>query len=331
MAFQSHSKFDGFDLIQATYKKIGDHAIETSVLVPHTPCTGKRPTIIRFHGGGLICGDSLEPQYWPQWLSDLALLHGAVIVCPNYRLMPEANGLDIYDDVEDFWTWLHTPVIHEILAAHQTPTDLDLTRIILAGDSAGGLLSINLALSHGDSIRAAIATYPPVALNAPEFTETRTILPVGVDTPKSSITEYLTSHPLPHRQVSSGATPTRWSLMLAATQHGVIGKWYAQGSEESPRRELIYPMERLGNPGVQIPRGGIILLHGRQDSVVPVQQSERFVARAREVTQGQLVGDMVVLVSRDGEHEFDAELRYDEPWLKDALKKVVETWLELSV
>jgi acetyl esterase/lipase len=30
------------------------------------------------------------------------------VVTPDYRLIPEANGGDIIDDVNDFWTWTHT-------------------------------------------------------------------------------------------------------------------------------------------------------------------------------------------------------------------------------
>jgi cephalosporin-C deacetylase-like acetyl esterase len=53
MDFRSNPKYQGFDLTQATYKKVGYHEIETTILVPQTPYTGKRPTIIRIHGGGL--------------------------------------------------------------------------------------------------------------------------------------------------------------------------------------------------------------------------------------------------------------------------------------
>lgn len=47
-------KFAGLNIIQATYKHVGDHAIRADILLPRAPSTGKRPTIIRFHGGGLV-------------------------------------------------------------------------------------------------------------------------------------------------------------------------------------------------------------------------------------------------------------------------------------
>jgi cephalosporin-C deacetylase-like acetyl esterase len=49
------TKIQGFDLLQETYKYVGDHAIRADILVPQTNYTGKRPAVVRFHGGGLVC------------------------------------------------------------------------------------------------------------------------------------------------------------------------------------------------------------------------------------------------------------------------------------
>lgn len=50
----SHPKLAGFDAIETTYKKVDDHAIRTDLFVPQTAASGKRPVIIRIHGGGLV-------------------------------------------------------------------------------------------------------------------------------------------------------------------------------------------------------------------------------------------------------------------------------------
>jgi acetyl esterase/lipase len=91
-------------------------------------------------------GDSLSVELWSYWLADLALKHEAVIISPNHCLLPEPNGLDIYEDIEDFWTWVQSGAVELLLNAHTTPTELDLTRVLTAGESARGLLSINFAL-----------------------------------------------------------------------------------------------------------------------------------------------------------------------------------------
>lgn len=56
MSIPSSPKLDGLDIIQTTYKKIGDHEIRTDILIPQTPHEGQRPVIIRLHGGGFVCG-----------------------------------------------------------------------------------------------------------------------------------------------------------------------------------------------------------------------------------------------------------------------------------
>lgn len=95
-----------------------------------------------------ITGDSLYLDWLPQWFFDLAQKHGAVIATPNYCLMPEATTCDIYADIEDFWSWLHSPTVPDVLQQHSSKTQLDLTRVLTAGGSAGGLLSIYLGLAY---------------------------------------------------------------------------------------------------------------------------------------------------------------------------------------
>lgn len=53
MTMESDPKIAGFNLIQTSYKQVGNHAIRADLLVPQT-ASGKRPVIVRFHGGGLV-------------------------------------------------------------------------------------------------------------------------------------------------------------------------------------------------------------------------------------------------------------------------------------
>ena len=64
--------------------------------------------------------------------------------------MPESTSLDLFDDLEDFWTWLRSSSVAELLSSQVHPVDLDFDRILLAGESAGGHLSICFALAHTD-------------------------------------------------------------------------------------------------------------------------------------------------------------------------------------
>jgi fermentation-respiration switch protein FrsA (DUF1100 family) len=115
--------------------------------------------------------------------------------------------------------------------------------------------------------------------------------------------------------------------MVAAIYYGSLGQFYEYGAEDAPR-ELRYPLKRLDQPDVKIPRGGIAILHGLQDAIVPVEQSEKFVAKAREVMKGKPGGDKILLTLREGDHGFDVEVPLEEKWLSSHLKVAVEVWLE---
>lgn len=273
-----------------------------------------------------VMGDSLFMDFWPHWLSDLALQQGAVIISPNYRLLPEATSAQIYEDIEDFWKWVHSPALAALLANHSTPTKLDLSRILTAGESAGGLLSVYLALAHPEEIRAATAAYPWVDPVSEGFTSPRAEPPFGQHIPESIIPEVMKTLKIGTAE-SSLISEDRLKFMLAAVEHGQLGSMYAHGSEGVPR-ERLYPMARLEQPGIKIPRGGIAVIHGRQDSVVPLGDVETFVASAREITRGLPGNEGVTLTVRDGEHGFDAPVRFEEMWILEAFKMAVETWIE---
>ncbi|RLL96980.1 hypothetical protein CFD26_106778 [Aspergillus turcosus] len=322
---ETHQKLAGFNLIQTHYKQIGDHAIRADFIIPQSTFIGKRPVIVRFHGGGLITGDSLLMEWFPIWLIELAKKHDAVIVSPNYRLLPESTSPEIFSDIEDFWAWVHSSAVTELLAKSSTPTELDLDRILTAGDSAGGLLSICLGLAHADEIRAITATYPCVDM-ASEYFRTATNPEPLPDVPASTVDDYLAKM---DRSVirSSALLPDQFDLMVAAVYYGGLGQFYEYGAEGSPR-ELRYPLEWLDRPEAKIPRGGIAIMHGLQDAIVPVEQSERFVVKAREVMKGKPGGDRIVLTLREGDHGFDVEVPLEEEWLSSTLKEAVEAWLE---
>ncbi|KAJ5963181.1 hypothetical protein N7481_013486 [Penicillium waksmanii] len=297
-------KIANFDLIQAPYKKVGTHEIRTDILIPKSAPASPRPIIIRYHGGGLVMGDSLFMLFFPHWLSDLATKHNAIIVSPNYRLLPEATSPEIYADIEDFWTWLHSSEFSAILSSHSVPTEADLTRILTAGDSAGGLLSIYTALSHPRAIRAATASYPMIEPGA--FSSARVHPPFGHSTPESVYEEYMASVELGSVK-SSWSVPESLTFMLAAGEYGHLSGF-------------------LRVRGVEFPKGGIAVIHGRQDSLVPIGDVEGFVEKAQGLGLG---GPGVTLTVRDGEHGFDGDLRFDEEeWMQEAFEGAVAAWLE---
>ncbi|CAK39459.1 hypothetical protein CBS115989_2047 [Aspergillus niger] len=328
----AQKRLAGFDLVQTNYKTVGDHNLRADLIIPQSSYnTGKRPVIIHFHGGGFLTGDSLFFEWFPQYLFDIAKQHNAVIVSPNYRLLPEATGLDLFDDIEDFWIWLHSPVAAELLSSQPNPTELDLDRIITAGESAGGTLSICLALAHPEEIRAGTAAFPGM-LSAPVED-----VSVRKDRPRPSGLSLEEANRLVDEAIkdseqgvvqSSLTPPERLTLMLASLESERLYELYERGTEKDPRRALRHPMERLDEPDVKFPRGGISIRHGLDDDIVPPGISQAFVDKARKVMKGKPGGDKIILALRPGGHGFEGETRGDEEWLQENLRAAIEAWLE---
>ncbi|SPJ92826.1 uncharacterized protein FTOL_13791 [Fusarium torulosum] len=93
------------------------------------------------HGGFLITGSSLFPAWFSKWALDFAEQHNAIIISPNYRLLPEVKGRDIIHDMANFWAWVHSggPARH-LASARGPDTKLDLSHTLLVGESAGKLI-----------------------------------------------------------------------------------------------------------------------------------------------------------------------------------------------
>jgi acetyl esterase/lipase len=267
-------------------------------------------------------GDSLYMDFWPWWLSDLAIKENAIIISPNYRLLPGSTSSEIYHDIDDFWSWVHSPSLTALLAAHSTPTSADISRVLSFGESAGGLLSLYLALAHPDEVRSCTAAYPWVDPCSEACVKPRTVMPFGVTIPESVVRETLDTV-VPGTVESSVTDQGRLGFMLGVFTHGTIGGIYERGVE-GLEREVRFPGVKIEQEGVRVPVGGIAIIHGRQDSVVPVRDVEKFIKRAKEV-----FGDeKIVFTVEEGEHGFDGDLRFEEvAWLQETFKVSIESWL----
>ncbi|KAI7973147.1 hypothetical protein EIK77_004424 [Talaromyces pinophilus] len=301
------NKFANFNILQANYKVVDGHEIRADFIIPKSLSAGKAPVIARFHGGGLV---SLP-----------------LIVSANHRFLPEVTGLDILDDVDDFWTWLHSPDVATLLQTQQeVALELDLDRIITAGDSAGGLLSIYLVLSHPDEIRAGTAAYPAIGWDNPPLLPTKRSAFVP-EVPVSFIDEYV-ANIKPGQVSSSDADLERLQIGAAISANQAGFKFYIRDSENSPTRDRLYQLARLEKPDARLPRGGLVILHGVDDDIVLAKASERFVEKAKDALKGRQGADKIVLALMPGPHGFDTEASIKEGWLEEALKTAVETWLE---
>jgi acetyl esterase/lipase len=112
-----------------TYKTAGDVKIQADVY--RADDAQARPVLVWLHGGALIMGNRGGV---PKNLLELCRTEGCVLVSFDYRLAPEVKLPAIIEDVQDAFRWLH--------AEGPKLFHADTSRVIVAGGSAGGYLTL---------------------------------------------------------------------------------------------------------------------------------------------------------------------------------------------
>jgi acetyl esterase/lipase len=112
-----------------TFKTVDGLELKADV---HRTDNGKiQPVVVWFHGGGLTSGD----RKWPRGdVRDLCKRQGYILISFDYRLAPEVKLPEIIADVKDGFRWIREkgPALFQA----------DPTRIVVAGSSAGGYLTL---------------------------------------------------------------------------------------------------------------------------------------------------------------------------------------------
>ena len=313
------SKFAAFNILHATYKTVGETPINASVLTPKNVSQGgARPVIVHFHGGCLITGHRLYEDWTAVWKLELAERHDAIIVFPDYRLMPEAKGLDILDDIRDFYNWMATSLTTVLSSLNIKP---DLSNVLLMGESAGGYLivqSILLQLYPPEvKVKALVSSFGMLDMESKHFTQSysktifgQPMLPVAMMDEHIAAVKAGKTAPV----ITSAMPPERQPFALLALQHG---KFYElMGSEPE-----LFPMRNLDKvKDTQLVP--MWIYHGREDSAVPVDNSIVFVDKVKKLNpQAE-----VKLTLQPGDHGFDADMPLNTDWIKEGLSFVERFW-----
>lgn len=310
-----HPKFSKFNVTTATYKIVNGQDIDVAIFIPKAVHTGKRPIIAHFHGGFLVTGHALFPDWAAQWSLDYTLLHSAIIVAPNYRLFPESNGLEILSDLRDFWIWVQND-----LSAHLRRVGSDVTpdfdKVLAYGESAGGYLAIQSGLTRRDLVKAVVAAYPMTYIDSPWYcVASTTKSPNGApQIPKAVFEEHVKN--TPEGKIVTGAfPPERLPLTLSILQSG---GFVGLGNDDS-----LFIDRVLQKTSIDEDFPHLFLFHGTEDRAVPCDEAQRFVEKwADKFGKGSVVGKFV-----DGDHGFDAETSLDDPWMKEGLAGVTKAWI----
>ncbi|CAI6261725.1 unnamed protein product [Periconia digitata] len=319
------SVFEPFDIFEETYKTVDSHEIKAAVLTPKNLAKGLHPVIVNIHGGFFATAHSLFAPFFPPWVLKLSLDHGAIIVSPDYRLLPSANGIaDQLEDLEDFWAWSRD-ALPSILQNHATGFELDYSRCLLTGGSAGGYFAAQLAISHPDDISTVAMTYPAVDL----------LDEMWIKGPAKGAPTVLR---FPQEQIVSREKALAWvrekrktvaskggfevtPFAVSLTQHVLFASEMLEYDGVKLQQEHL-PLARLQAGGKLPPN--VYIIHGDDDSVVYLRQSEAFVELVRsKLPETTLRFD----IAKGHDHAFDMEPSYWEPYAKEAMDFVVKGWL----
>jgi acetyl esterase/lipase len=255
-----------------------------------------------------VTGASLYPDWFPKWALDYCLQNSAMIVAADYRLMPECNGSDIMEDLSDFWTWVRDG-LQSHLSTVRPGIEADLEKVIAYGESAGGTLAIQSGFVQPPGfIKAVIAAYP--GLNS----GVKRAAPImGAPTIPPNILEEFLKSIEPGKIVTSAEPPARMHIALSIAQQGRTLEFF--GADER-----LFPVSVLQTLD-DMPF--VLILHGKDDTAVPVEGSVRFA----ELVRQKFGSGKVDLRIEPGEHGFDGSATLDMPWLKEGLNRVTELWL----
>ena len=120
--------------------KYGSHRMQRLHLFLPENGDGPFPLIVYFHGGGWEGGGPSDGQVRP-FLPGLE--RGYAVASCGYRLMPEAFYPDDLGDVKQALAWLHE---------NRDELNLDTGRLVLAGSSAGAHLALLAAFTQGQPL-----------------------------------------------------------------------------------------------------------------------------------------------------------------------------------
>jgi acetyl esterase/lipase len=141
-----------------TYRRVDGHDILADVYRPKGKVA--RPVIVYIHGGALIMGNremGVDYHVTKQVLS-IGERNGYAIVSLDYRLAPETKVPAIISDVEAAFTWLKGDGAKKF--------HLDVNRIVVVGDSAGGYLTLVTGYRVNPKPKALVSLYGYGHLNA---------------------------------------------------------------------------------------------------------------------------------------------------------------------
>ncbi|KAH9886591.1 Alpha/Beta hydrolase protein [Xylariomycetidae sp. FL2044] len=334
--------FPAFDVFSHPYKYVNEQPIEAYVLVPKDLGPGKRPLLVRLHVGAFCEG---QCDIWLRpWILELALKHGAILVTPDYRLVPESTIEEAIGDLQSFWHWaenelpalLRQPVVAGAMGPGREGIELDSANAAVVGESAGGYYSAQSALLAMTTrpLGAMLLQYPALALR--KHLAAHQAIPEADKVPVAILEDHLAAATATATATATAAAEpcgdankkmrivtrtrngTRMHLASAMFQHG--RSLIVDDNNEA----LVDPIVSLEEAarGDHLPP--TLLFHARGDPAVAAEDSETWAEKLR----GLRPDVPLKLVVREDEvdHVFDKWDTLATPWLAECIQFVEGYW-----
>ncbi|CAM1503241.1 Fc.00g080170.m01.CDS01 [Cosmosporella sp. VM-42] len=293
-----------FERVDLTYKTLNGISFTASIFVPNSLQQAQKtsPLLVHFHGGGLVMGTNPEPHFLSRWALELTEAEGAIMVSPAYRLLPEAKGSDILEDLKDFWAWVRGS-LPTLIAERWPGLSLDLGHTAVCGESAGGYLSIQSAILFPEAeIKAVLAQYPAMHPDISAWSPDPK--PVADAEANALIDKYVAEIKPGAIRVSS-PFPVLVEFMIAILKTGR----YPEILGDDKRLTLGYGLREAG----AIPP--VWVMQGTSDQIMPKAATDELVAKFRE-----LRAEVPLLYSvQPGDHGFDGAHGLEEPYIAEGI------------
>ncbi|KAI0528357.1 Alpha/Beta hydrolase protein [Xylaria digitata] len=297
------------------YKEIGQLQLKLDITA--LPRTAARSiAVIHLHGGFLVIGD--RKTFEPEWLIKGCATRSWTYVSPDYRLLPEATGVDALSDVLAAYAW----VVENV-----SP------RVVLAGSSAGGYLAVTAAAvlsSTPNPPLAVLSVYGISDFASKRFITKGTPL-TGPPSENTATIESLSKAAESGEALSGSAfvfdpNDTRMGYIFTLHQEalfpdiltrskGLAAEIAKKGIQAIPEHQRVLFPVATGLPKTY---PSTVLLHGTDDHLVAYEQSQYL---------KQVLEELGIAVHLEGvegaDHGFDVR-----PGLSPAVLASLETVLE---
>ena len=266
------------------------------VYEPDENTPSPRTAVLYFHSGAFVAGHRSMGGGVCGWLAS----HGAVCLSASYRLTN--SGAGVKGCIEDAWAsfrWVKENAVR---------LNIDPSKIVVVGDSAGGLLATSLATGLGGAVptgvggeappersglpAAVVCGWPATALGAKTYVPRRLIKKAGAsraewdDTPAAKDFEVENAFvPTEKYGNTQEETQERLRTVLAGGLLCFGRRWKGLLPAASGRFPLdddaasVSPLRRASFRSDLPP---MLLLTAGNDQVVPCEQTSRFAETARE-------------------------------------------------